>query len=166
MADAQPTQSAPRNTQKLLGFIFAGLNIAVLGAGVYLVYSSTLGVSTPVTTEKDAKIEVKKFEESLRGDPVLYTMEPFNTVLDGVPRRMVRMQVNLEMLDQEGFEEVINKNAQARDSINRILNSKSFGDVESVQGKLGLKNQIIGDLNAFLDKGVVKNVYFSEFVVQ
>ena len=93
-------------------------------------------------------------------------MDPFNTNLEGVPRRLVRMEVNLEMLDQEGFEEVITKSPQARDSIMRLLNGKTFNDVETVQGKLHLKNQIMGDLNAFLEKGIVKNVYFTEFVVQ
>jgi flagellar FliL protein len=162
--DEQPKE--PRNLQKLFGFLFAGLNIAVLGAGLYLVYASTLGVNNPSTTEKEAKLEVEKFEESLRGDPVLYAMEPFNTNLDGVPRRLVRAEVHLEMLDEEGYEEVINKSPQARDSIMRILSSKTFNDVETVQGKLHLKNQIMGELNGFLEKGIVKNVYFSEFVVQ
>lgn len=161
-----PPPSSQRDLQKLFGFIFAGLNIIGLGVGAYLVFSSTLGVKTTATTEKEAKIEMQKFQESLRGDPVVYKMEAFNTNLDGIPRRLVRMEVNLEMLDEEGFEEVITKAPQARDSINRILSSKSFNDIESVQGKLHLKNQIIADLNGFLDKGVVKNVYFSEFVVQ
>jgi len=161
---AQP--ASPRNLQKLFGFIFAGLNLAGLGVGAYLVYASTLGVKMAATTEKDAKVEMQKFQDSLRGDPVVYTMPTFNTNLDGVPRRLVRMEVNLEMLDEEGFEEVINKAPQAQDSINRILNNKTFNDVETVQGKLHLKNQIIGELNGFLEKGVVKNIYFSQFVVQ
>jgi flagellar FliL protein len=158
--------AAPRNMQKLFGFVFAGLNLAGLGVGTYLVYASTLGVKVASTTEKEAKVEMQKFQESLRGDPVVYTMPAFNTNLDGVPRRLVRVEVNLEMLDEEGFEEVITKAPQAQDSINRILNSKTFNDIESVQGKLRLKNQMIADLNGFLEKGVVKNIYFSQFVVQ
>lgn len=166
MAEDSAEQPKPRNTGQLLGFLFAGLNLAVLGAGLYLVYSSTLGVKSPETSEQQAKIEVQKFEESLRGDPIVYKMDTFNTNLDGLPRRLVRVEVNLEMLDDEGFEEVIDKAPQARDSITRILNGKTFNEVETVQGKLHLKNQIISELNAFLDKGSIKNVYFSEFVVQ
>lgn len=167
MAD-EATNSAPStgSPQKLFGFIFAGLNLAGLGVGAYLVYSSTLGVKEVSTGDKEAKVQVEKFEESLRGDPVVYTMPTFNTNLEGVPRRLVRVEVNLEMLDEEGFEEVINKAPQAQDSINKLLNAKTFNDVETVQGKLQLKNQIIAELNGFLDKGVVKNVYFSQFVVQ
>jgi flagellar FliL protein len=166
MSDAANTAPQPKNIQKLFGILFAALNLAGLGVGSYLVYASTLGVKTAATTETEAKVQVEKFEESLRGDPVVYTMPVFNTNLDGVPRRLVRVEVNLEMLDEEGFEEVINKSPQAQDSINRILNGKSFNDIETVQGKLELKNQIIAQLNGFLDKGVVKNVYFSQFVVQ
>jgi flagellar FliL protein len=166
MATEAAPAASPRNLQKLFGFIFAGLNLAGLGVGAYLVYASTLGVKVTATTEKEAKVEMQKFQDSLRGDPVVYTMPTFNTNLDGVPRRLVRLEVNLEMLDEEGFEEVINKAPQAQDSINRILNNKTFNDVETVQGKLHLKNQIIADLNGFLEKGVVKNIYFSQFVVQ
>jgi flagellar FliL protein len=93
-------------------------------------------------------------------------MAPFNTNLDGVPRRLIRVELSLEMMDEEGYEEVIGIVPQARDSIMRILNSKTFSDIESVQGKLHLKNQVVADLNASLRKGVVKNVYFNELVVQ
>ena len=49
---------------------------------------------------------------------------------------------------------------------NRPLRKLQKAYVETVQGKLHLKNQIIAELNNELKKGVVKNVYFSELVVQ
>ena len=48
----------------------------------------------------------------------------------------------------------------------RVMNSMRFDQIESVQGKLKLKNEIIASLNSVLENGVVKNVYFSDFVVQ
>lgn len=152
--------------KKLFTFAFMGVNLTVLGVGAYLVYASTLGVTQKSTSNEQAERELASFEESLRGDPVLYTMAPFNTNLDGVPRRLVKLELSLEMMDEEGYEEVIGIVPQARDSIMRILNAKTFGDVETVQGKLQLKNQIVAELNSSLKKGVVKNVYFSELVVQ
>ncbi|MBX3023244.1 MAG: flagellar basal body-associated FliL family protein [Bdellovibrionales bacterium] len=152
--------------KKLMTFAFMGVNLVVLGLGSYLVYMSTLGVVAKSTSNEEATRELASFEESLRGDPVLYTMTPFNTNLEGVPRRLIRLELSLEMMDEEGYEEVIGIAPQARDSIMRILNSKTFSDVETVQGKLHLKNEIVADLNSSLRKGVVKNVYFSELVVQ
>ncbi len=165
MAD-ENTSKPRRDFKKLFSFAFVGINLTALGVGTYLVYMATLGVHAQAVSNEQAERELASFEESLRGDPVLYTMSPFNTNLDGVPRRLIRLDLSLEMMDEEGYEEVIGIVPQARDSIMRILNAKSFDDVETVQGKLHLKNQIIGELNSALRKGVVKNVYFNELVVQ
>ncbi len=165
MAD-EANSKPPKDFKKVLTFAFMGLNLAVLGAGAYLVYVSTLGFEQKGVFEEQAKKELETFEESLRGQPVLYTMQPFNTNLDGLPRRLVRLELSLEMMDEEGYEEVIGIVPQARDSIMRILSAKTFTDVETIQGKLSLKNQIVAELNGSLKKGVVKNVYFSELVVQ
>src|SRR5579871_3048780 len=166
MAEEAAAAAPPRNTKKLMTFLFMGMNLLVLGVGAYLVYVSTLGVENKKISNEEAERELETFEKSLRGDPVLYTMAPFNTNLDGLPRRLVRLELSLEMMDEEGYEEVIGIVPQARDSIMRILNSKTFSDVETVQGKLHLKNQIVAELNSTLKRGVVKNVYFSELVVQ
>lgn len=165
MAEEQ-NAAPPRDFKKILTFAFMGVNVLVLGAGAYLVFMSTLGVKPKVLSNEQAEKEIAQFEEKLRGEPVMYTMAPFNTNLDGVPRRLIRLELSLEMMDEEGYEEIINISPQARDSIMRILQSKSFTDVETVQGKLHLKNQIVAELNTSLRKGVVKNAYFSELVVQ
>ena len=156
----------PRDFKKILTIAFMAVNLGVVGTGAYLVYASTLGHQRKVLSDEAAAKELAHFEETLRGDPVLYTMTPFNTNLDGVPRRLIRVDMSLEMMDEEGYEEVIGMAPQARDSIMRILNGKTFDDVETVQGKLQLKNQIVAELNSALKKGVVKNVYFNELVVQ
>ena len=165
MAEEQD-QKPKKDLGKLLGFAFAGLNLGGLVAGAYLVFASTLGYTPPGQKDADVQRELAAFEKKLQQGPVMYTLEPFNTNLAGVPRRLVRMEMNLEMLNEEGFEEVIKLGAGARDAVVRLLNSKNFTEIESVQGKLQLKNQIITQINGYLDKGVVKNVYFSEFVVQ
>ena len=131
-----------------------------------MVFSSTLGYQQPVSTEEDLNRELVELRKTLQQKPVFYAMGTFNTNLDGIPRRLIRLDVSLEMLDEEGFEEVISLEAEARDAIVRILNATMYADVETVQGKLHLKNRIISQFNYFLDKGVVRNVYFSDFVVQ
>lgn len=169
MAEAKAADAAPkppRDMKMILSFVFMGVNLLVLGAGVYLVYASTLGYVPKKITNDQAEKDLAAFEESLRGAPVVYTMQTFSTNLDGVPRRLIRLDLSLEMLDAEGYEEVIGVEPKARDSIVRILNSKQYEDLESVQGKLHLKNQIIAEINSTLAKGVVKNIYFNDLVVQ
>lgn len=153
--------------KKLLPVLFIALNLGISGAGVYMVFLATIGWTYPALTEEEELArrgeEIKKSPIHL---PVLYTMDKFTVNLDGTPRRMIQAQVSLEMLDEKGFEEVVTLGPQARDEIVRILNGKSFSEIETIQGKLFLKDQIASSLNKILEKGVVKNVYFSEFVVQ
>lgn len=159
-------QKKPKDLGKLLNLGLLAINFLVIGIGGYLVYVSTLGYQSPYITEKELNKEIQQFRESLHGDPVIYSMDTFNTNLDGIPRRFIRVKLNVEMLDEEGFEEVMTIGAEARDAVVKILNSKTFGEVETVQGKLHLKNQIIAQLNTILHRGVVRNIYFTEFAVQ
>lgn len=166
MAEEEGSDKPKKDLGKIMTLAFMALNLTILAGGAFLVFSSTLGHKSAVSTEEDLNKELVEFRKSLHQKPVLYTMNTFNTNLDGIPRRLIRMEVSLEMLDEEGFEEVISLGAEARDAIVRILNTTVYTEVETVQGKLHLKNRIISQLNGFLDKGVVRNVYFSDFVVQ
>lgn len=163
---AEEKETKHKNIGQLLGMAFMVCNLVCISGGAYLVYISTIGYKNPSKSNEDLNKELIEFQKSLQNNPIMYTMDQFNTNLEGVPRRFVRMQISLEMLDEEGYEEVISLGAEARDSIVKILNTKKFDEVESVQGKLHLKNQITAQINSFLQHGVVKNVYFSDFVVQ
>ncbi|MBW2087159.1 MAG: flagellar basal body-associated FliL family protein [Deltaproteobacteria bacterium] len=55
---------------------------------------------------------------------------------------------------------------QIKDSLLVLLSSKTFIDIKTVEGKMRLRMEIIGRINNFLTSGRVKNVYFTEFVVQ
>lgn len=166
MAEAEGEKKPARDMKKIMALAYVVLNLAAMGVGSFLVYSSTLGYVSPSASSEELDREMASFRATLQEKPMTYTMETFNTNLTGLPRRLIRMELNLEMLDAEGFEEIINLGAKGRDAIVRIINSKSYDDLETVQGKLHLKNEIIAQLNGQLDRGVVKNVFFSDFVVQ
>lgn len=171
MAAAEQKEAAPaksRNMGMILQIVFAVINLLVMGGGSYLVYASTIGWNSPKISEEDALRELASVAESEESAPLIFTMDKFTVNLDGEPKRSIRLEVNLEMLSKDGFEEVMSpeSRAKARDRILRILNDKTFADLESMQGKLFLKDKIAGEVNGILRKGVVKDVYFSDFVVQ
>ena len=157
-----------KNTALILQLVFMVVNLAVLGGGTYLVYSSTLGWESPKILEEEAARELASEANSEDTTPLIYTMDKFTVNLEGEPRRTIRLEVNLQMLGKEGFEEVMEpeNRAKARDSIVRLLNEKGFTELDSIQGKLFLKDRIAGEVNQILKKGIVKEVYFSDFVVQ
>lgn len=169
---SEAKEAAPAGAKKNMGMIlqivFAVLNLSVIGGGAYMVYASTIGWENPKITEEMAERELASVEEAEDLSPLVYTMDKFTVNLDGQPKRTIRIEVNLQMLGKEGFEEVMEpeNRAKARDRIVRMLNEKSFTDLDSIQGKLFLKDKIAGEVNGILRRGVVKDVFFSDFVVQ
>ncbi|WII71228.1 flagellar basal body-associated FliL family protein [Bdellovibrio sp. 22V] len=164
---AQAPAQKPKNMAMIFQVAFAVLNLAVMGAGGYMVYASTMGWESPKVTEEEAERELASTSEEDTA-PLVYTMDKFTVNLGGEPKRTIRLEVNLQMLGKEGFEEVMEpeNRAKARDRIVRLLNDKNFAELDSIQGKLFLKDKIAGEVNGILHRGVVKDVFFSDFVVQ
>lgn len=152
--------------KKIISAVLISLNLVVLGLGTYWVYLSTLGYESPSITEKNLR-EPSSLKEKFSQAPMVYTMDKFVVNLAGLPKRTIRVQVNLDMIGPEAFQEIMDleNRAKARDKIVRILNEKSFDDLESIQGKLFLKDKIVEEVNHVLDKGLVKDVYFTDFVM-
>ncbi len=160
---AAPKKQLP--VKMILTVLFVIVNLGGSGAGLVMVYLSTIGFETKPITEKVELTSLKKALEENQ-ESLLYTMEPLTVNLDGQPRRIIRAVISLEMMDGKGFEEVVRLGAQSKDEIVKLFNRKQFVDVESIQGKLNLKDEIATIVNAELKQGVVKDVYFNEFVVQ
>jgi len=80
--------------------------------------------------------------------------------------KIIQIEIALEMIDEDGFEEVVTMGSHARDTIVNILNGKSYDDISSLQGKLFLKDEIILALNQNLDRSFIKDLYFSRFMIQ
>lgn len=175
MAEQQPNDSAngassagpKRDVQKLIALGLAALNLVAAGIGLGLTYKATLGWEREAITEESSVEALKKARESegVR-ESILYTLPTFTVNLDGQPSRILRVELTLDMLDKDGFEEIVQNSPAARDAIVRILNGKTYDELETIQGKLFLKDQISVSLNQHLELGVVKDVYFSEFLIQ
>ncbi len=148
-----------------LGMILIGLNAILLLAGLGLAY---LGSFPPekVAYEENLMKEWVAVNKSLEGERLYYSLNPFNANLFGSPRSFVRMSLKLEMLDQNSFQEISDLGAETRDTVLKILNEKQSAQLRSVRGKLLLKQEIITAVNSFLEKGIVKNAYFTEFALQ
>ncbi len=155
-----------KKVMAILTVFLVSLNFAGLGAGAYLAYVSTIGYSSPEITEQKLR-DVAGLPSHLDQGPMVYTMDKFVANLAGEPKRTVRIQVNLDMINAQSFSEIMDEEnrARARDTILRILNEKTFSDLESLQGKLFLKDEIVKNVNKSLKIGLVKDVYFSDFVM-
>ncbi len=152
--------------KKIIVILLVTINMGCLVLGSYWVFMATEGHEVQTITESKLR-QPASIQEKFAGAPMIYTMEKFVVNLSGLPKRTIRVQVNLDMIGPESFQEIMDleNRAKARDRIVRVLNEKTFDDLESIQGKLFLKDKIVEEVNKMLDKGLVKDVYFTDFVM-
>lgn len=97
----------------------------------------------------------------------MFPLELFTVnLLSESGRRYLKVEMNLELEGEELAVELEKKKPVLRDVIIRILSSKSLEEVSTIKGKETLKEEIVTDLNQRVKDGKIKNVYFTDFVVQ
>ncbi len=80
--------------------------------------------------------------------------------------RYLKIEIMLELENEAMEKEVEMKTPKIRDSILTILTNKSVADISDVNGKLRLKEEMKARINSFLVLGKIKDVYFTEFIIQ
>lgn len=149
------------------GFLFFVLVLLISGAGgywAYLNFFQAKPVQNLVTGEQ-ARAPVSSQARHISG--VMVPLEPFLVNLSkSKGKRFLKVTLTLELSNPEVKMEVDENLKKILDSILILLSSKTFEQVISVQGKFRLKDEIITRVNRFLVLGHIKNVYFSEFIIQ
>ncbi len=77
----------------------------------------------------------------------------------------VKLAVNFEISKEADEEEMKQRKPQFRDKILSLLNSKKPSDLQAIEGRNYLKEEIKTVVNTVVSKGKVEGVYFSAFVV-
>jgi flagellar FliL protein len=97
----------------------------------------------------------------------LVTLEPFVVNLsDPMGRRYLKVTMDVEVTDSAAATELGAAMPKVKDTLLLLLSSKTFAEISSLDKKIELKNEIVDRLNLIIGKSKVRNVYFTEFVVQ
>lgn len=130
--------------------------LAAMGAS-YLLMKSLMAPLLPKTEETSKEVTVSGG---------LVSAGVFTTnVGSAAGNRYLKVEVTLEVSDKKSAEAEETKTYMpiVRDSIFTLLSSKQVEDLEDRQA---LKEEMKKDLNKKLGKGFIKNVYFTDFIVQ
>ncbi|HHJ64403.1 MAG TPA: flagellar basal body-associated FliL family protein [Aquifex aeolicus] len=116
----------------------------------------------------DKKEEVPKPTVSPEAVGVMYKLEPSFIVNLADPEMTMyaRVSITLEVSAPEVVLEVQKREPILRDAIIEILSNKTSRELRSPEGREQLKLEIIKRVNTILVQGGIRNVYFTEFVVQ
>jgi len=114
--------------------------------------------------------EAEKVPAHEKNSEVIRSVYSLNTFIvnlaDKGGRRFLRITMDLELKDESFAEEIDKRLSQTRDSILMILPTKRFEDINSIEGKIALRDEIIIKLNSFFKNVIITNIYFVEFVIQ
>ncbi|MGP1562061.1 MAG: flagellar basal body-associated FliL family protein [Helicobacteraceae bacterium] len=139
------------------------LILIVTIVGVILLLGSEENVSAKTASGKPA---VTKDMNDVKLGPVVPLDHFIVNLADNSGRRYLKVKIQLELSGSGLMEEVENKTALIRDIIIRTLSSKTYEQVSTENGKIRLKDEIIGNINRKLIDGEVVNIFFTDFVVQ
>ena len=158
MAEEVKEPEAGGGKKKLILFLLLFIILlAVAGGGAYFF----------LFAKKD-----KKEEKAPRVAPpevgIMYKLEPAFIVNLADPEATVyaRISITLEVANQKVLQEVHKKEPVIRDAIIEIVSSKTSSELRTPEGREELKLEILKRINTILSKGGVRNVYFTEFVIQ
>lgn len=164
---AEKAEEAPKKkaTSKVaILAVIAVLLLALLGVGGFLVYKLVLTGGGGEGGHEGGAPAAEKGGEKL-GD--IMPLDAFIVNISGeAGKRYLKVTMNLELSSAELTSEISNKMPQIKDSIITVLSAKTSEELLSIEGKFKLKEQILTRMNNFLTTGVVKNLYFVEFVIQ
>ena len=150
-------EQMPTKKSKLKIIIIA---IVVLFIGVGGIYGYS-----KFNKGKEKKVETDKAVET----SIVLPLSSFVVNLmdkRGVGKRYLKITMELEVNKEEDKVLVENHNAQLRDTVLLLLSSQSLNEINTMEGKLELKQNLLSRMSQILGDGVVRRIYFTEFVVQ
>ena len=155
-----------KSSNLVLIIVIVALVFVLLIVGVVVAMLAGGDDEASQNNSPSAKEKPMSSMESMEVGP-MYPLDTFTVnLLSDSGRRYLKVQMNLELDGEELAAELESKTAVVRDVVIRMLSSKTLEEISTAKGKDKLKEQIVNQLNLRLRDGNVRNVYFTEFVVQ
>lgn len=165
MADENEETTEKEKKGSALRFVIIGVLVLVLAVVGFLAWQ-ILGSSDsePTDAAEVSEKDVAAEEDSMSQT---YALETFVVNLnDPGGKRYLKTNIELEYISEDVGVELARRLPQLRDLILLQLSSKGLDDIQSVDGKIALRRELIQRINQTLTSGKIRNLYFTEFVIQ
>lgn len=159
---AEGEEGAPKKGKKKLIFIIGGAVALLIVIGVVLMMVMGGG-------EEEMKApEETEAATAAAAAPVYYELPEFLVNLSSTNSRVsfLKMSVTLELRDQAAVAIVEANKPRILDTFNTYLRELRASDVQGSAGIYRLRDELMTRLNATIEEGLVKDILFSEIIVQ
>jgi flagellar FliL protein len=176
--DDQAGTEAPEGGNKKMLFIIIGAAVAVLVVLVVVFMMMGKGDKKESKEGEGAKTEAAAggsqagapaggAEGGAAGAATIFALEPFIVnIYDGQELRYLKVKVEMEMASPAVKPELDGRLAAMRDAILVVLTSKTLQDIQDIQGKNQLREEILTAVSKIVAQGKVIKIYFTDFVIQ
>ncbi|HIJ55055.1 MAG TPA: flagellar basal body protein FliL [Deltaproteobacteria bacterium] len=148
-----------------LKWIIIGVVVLVLAGGGYVGWTMLNPQPDQTGAEGGKPSDAEAVKEVEVG--AMFEMDPFVVNLDEAGgKRYLKSKIEIEFVGEDVRKELTNRLPQLRDTILLHLSSKTLDEIRSVDGKIELKDALIKRINQVLKQGKIRNLYFTQFVIQ
>ena len=154
--DGEESKEPKKSKLKLIIIIVA---VLLLGGGGYFGWNMYKKNGDEAKPESEEKNKVT----------IVYPLKSFVVNLadkKGMGKRYLKVTMEVEVESEENRMMVESNTPKVRDTVLLLLSSKQINEINTMEGKLDLKQALLSRMNRILGKGIIKRIYFSEFVVQ
>lgn len=166
MANEKEEAGQEQSKKSFTKWLIIGIIIPALAGGTYFGWIKFIKKPQESQPAEMTKTEVPEpINELVIGQN--FSLQNFVVNLsDTGGKRYLKTKIELEFTQQTLKEELTARLPQLRDLALFLLSSKTFDQVQDIDGKIDLKNELIFRINQVLTNGKIKNLYFTEFVIQ
>jgi flagellar protein FliL len=165
-------QSPTKGKRKLLIIIAVVAVLALVGAGV--MFSGILGgkkgeeKDTEPTEEQSAEAGDPNAPAAGPAKPVYYELPEFLVNLTSTTNKpsFLKMSVTLELRDAKAVEVVEANKPRIMDAFNTYLREVRAQDMAGSAGIFRLRGELMARINRTVEEGLVKDILFSEIIIQ
>ena len=140
------------------------LIVVAMGGGFFMMWNKMSSMNVQNSEVVESGTEAGEVVETMGPTKKLDTF--IVNLADKGGERYLRVSMNLELEKEETVEVVGKILPKIRDAILMILPTKKYEDIGTVEGKSALRNEMLTKINELMKPEKIKNIYFTEFVVQ
>lgn len=162
----KPKRKLNINFSTLLILVNGVLVLATLGVFAY----TKLLFHRPVISEEG---EIKRRQEELKAPPkmaenplVSFDQMTLNIAMTSGKAHYATFAFSVECRDAEAVEMVNAKRTLILDKVIAALGRRQLTELNTIQGKMLLKSELLREVNGMTSPGAATDVYFSNFVLQ
>lgn len=170
-AAAANAERAPKSGGGMLKMLVIVGVLAMIGMNGFICWNLFVKDSggepeTPAVTEKPAQSAAAQVPP---GSGIVFPLRSFIVNLmdkAGVGKKYLKVTIEIEVPSEKDKEAVGKYTAQITDVILMLLSSQTLEEINTLEGKIALKQALMMRMNRVLGGSVVRRIYFTEFVIQ